>query len=83
MEKRAVEDLLGRIVLVGTVLTALIISPYVAIDVFSAAKMATLLAFAAMGIGVLFVNRSVLLFARHLVLTSFSSYLAFMGEIQD
>ena len=70
MEKRAVEDLLGRIVLVGTVLTALIISPYVAIDVFSAAKMATLLAFAAMGIGVLFVNRSVLLFARHKTITS-------------
>ena len=56
MDRRAVEDLLGRIVLIGTVVTALIISPYVAIDVFSASKMATLLAFAAIGVGVLVDN---------------------------
>ena len=64
MEKRAVEDLLGRIVLIGTVVTALIISPYVAIDVFSTSKMATLLVFAAVGIGVIVANRSVLTFLR-------------------
>ena len=70
MDRKATEDLLGRIVLIGTVVTALIISPYVAIDVFSTSKMATLLAFAAMGVGVLVVNRKVLSFTKYKTITS-------------
>jgi len=67
MDRRAVEDLLGRIVSAGLVVTTLIMSPYLSVDVVNVPKIASALVFAAMGIGVLIVNRGLWSLSAHKV----------------
>ena len=67
MEKRAVENLLGWLVSLGLVVTTLIITPYLSEDVVNVPKIASALVFAAMGIGVLIVNRGLWSLSAHKV----------------
>ena len=57
MDKRAVENLLGWLVSAGLVVTTLIMSPFLSVDVLNVPKIASASVFAAMGIGTLVANR--------------------------
>ena len=67
MEKIAVENLLGWLVSLGVVVTTLIMTPYLSEDVVNVPKIASALVFAAMGIGVLIVNRELWSLSAHKV----------------
>ena len=67
MDKRAVENLLGWLVSAGLVVTTLIMSPFLSEDVVNVPKIASVLVFAAMGIGVLIVNRGLWSLSAHRV----------------
>jgi len=69
MERRAVEDLLGRIVSAGLVVTTLIMSPYLSVDVVNVPKIASALLCAALGIGTLIANRGLWSWREHRVIT--------------
>ena len=65
MDKRAVENLLGSLVSAGLVVTTLIMSPFLSVDVVNVPKIASASVFAAMGIGTLVANRGLWSWAAH------------------
>ena len=65
MDKRAVENLLGWLVSGGLVVTTLIMSPFLSVDVVNVPKIASACVFAAMGIGALVANRGLWSWAAH------------------
>ena len=65
MEKRAVENLLGWLVSAGLLVTTLIMSPFLSVDVVNVPKIAAASVFAAMGIGALVANRGLWSWAAH------------------
>lgn len=65
MDKRAIENLLGWLVSAGLVVTTLIMSPFLSVDVVNVPKIASASVFAAMGIGALVANRGLWSWAAH------------------
>ena len=65
MDKRAIENLLGWLVSAGLVVTTLIMSPFLSVDVINVPKIASASIFAAMGIGTLVANRGLWSWAAH------------------
>ena len=65
MDKRAIENLLGWLVSAGLVVTTLIMSPFLSVDVLNVPKIASASVFAAMGIGTLVANRGLWSWAAH------------------